>query len=228
VAPARPRLVLCDRPGAAQSELRVGGGALDRGSPDMAAAMVLDTVLGGSFTSRLVQNLREAHGYAYDVGAAMVAAESAAPLLLTTAVRTDATAAALGEIRGELGRLLREPVGDAELVRARALLHGQLVAGFSDGAGVAHLLADVIAHGVDGAWWSRLEAEVAAVDAPRLLAVAGRLCGPEHLTIVVVGDRRRVEPGLRALPGGAALEVRTADGGPAIPGTSRPVAASIK
>ena len=206
---ATARLVLVDRPGAAQSQVRVGGIGVSRTSPDFPPAMLLDTVLGGSFTSRLMQNLRERHGYTYDARADFVARDAPGALLVKTAVRTDATAAALGEILGELRRL-REPMKPDEIAKARAVVEGELIEGFSDGEGASLLLAAALAHGVGGDTWARLPDELAAIDAERLARDAARLIDAERLTVVVVGDRKEIERALATLAGAPPLEVRDA------------------
>ena len=201
------RVLLIDRPGAPQSELMVGHLGPRRGDPMLAPAILLQTVLGGSFTSRLVQNLRERHGYTYQVSARFDALAASGSLAVDAAVRTDATAAAVGEIVSEL-RAIRRPVSPAELERARALVTGGLVAGFAGGDGVLRFVGDLLAYDMPLDTWRRLPAKLAAIGRAPLAAAASRLLRPDALTIIIVGDRRAIEPGLRALRGLGPIEVR--------------------
>lgn len=197
---AAPRLVIVDRPGAAQSQLRVGGLGVPRASADFPSAALLGTVLGGSFTSRLVQNLRERRGLTYDVHAVLMARDAPGPLVVRTAVRTDATAVAVGEILAEV-RGLREPLPADEIARARAVMIGKLIEGFSTGESASRLLSSMLAHGAAPDDWARLPDELLARDGARLAADAARMVDPARLVVVVVGDRAAIEPSLAALPG---------------------------
>lgn len=217
------RLLLIDRPGAPQSEVRVGAVGVPLGSPDHPSLLLLTTVLGGSFTSRLNQNLRERHGYAYDVGARVAPSDGPSPLLVHTAVRTDATAAAVGEILAELARL-REPIAAGELDKARALLRAQLIDAFGDGGGASRLLADTLGHGLGPGALAEREAQLLGCDAARLGRDAVRFLDPARVTVVVVGDKARVAPSLASLPGRPPLEeiAAPAEAGRSSPASPRP------
>src|SRR5439155_13940259 len=119
------RFVLVDRPGAPQSEVRVGHVGIARAAPDYAQAALLEMILGGSFTSRLVQNLRERHGYTYGVHAEFKAFRAPGPFVIATAVRTDATADSVREILAELDAI-RAPIPVEELEKGRALVEQKI------------------------------------------------------------------------------------------------------
>lgn len=197
--PRPARVVLVDRPGAAQSQLRVGHIGAARGTPDFAALSLLETVLGGSFTSRLNLNLREKHGYSYGARASFELHSVPGPFVASTGVRTDATAAALKEMVAEIAGM-RAPLSEAELVKGRLLVINSIVEAFGDGSETTGYLADLATHRLPLDSWSKLPAELAALDVAALTRVAARAFHPEELTILVVGDRRVVEPELRALP----------------------------
>src|SRR5262249_9692009 len=114
-APHGPaRVVIVDRPGAPQSELRVGHLGLAWSTKDLAAPQLPETVLGGSFTSRLNQTLRERHGYSYGARAEFQLLRAPGPFVAAAAVRTDVTAAALRETVAELAAI-SAPIADDEL-----------------------------------------------------------------------------------------------------------------
>jgi zinc protease len=205
------RLVIVDRPGAPQTELRVGHVGIARASADFPAMYLLETVLGGSFTSRLNENLREKHGYTYGVRAHFFTDEAPGPFEVRTAVRTDVTAPAVQEIAAEL-RGMHAPIAADEASKGRALVRNALVDGFTGGSEAAGLLADLQLHGLPLDGWSRLPAALDALTAPLLARAAGRLFHPDALVIVAVGDAKKIEAALRRLPFVRAVEHRDADG----------------
>lgn len=221
-APAPPpRLVLVDRPGAAQTQIRVGGVGVGRASPDYPSLILLDSMLGGSFTSRLMQNLRERRGLTYSVDAHLEIHDGTGPVVVRTAVRTDGTALAVGEILAEL-RGLREAAPEAELRKGRAVIEGRLIEEFATGAGASRLLAAALGHGAGPQAFSRLTDELSALEPPRLAQDAARLLVPEHMVVAVVGDRAAIESSLAALPGRAPLELVDEDGEPLGAGAGGP------
>src|SRR5690606_9592448 len=113
------RVVIVDRPGAVQSELRVGHVGVPRSTPDFFPLLVMNTILGGAFTSRLNLNLREKQGFTYGVSSGFAMRRSAGPFLVSTAVQTEVTAAAVTEILREVEGIRAEPVRPAELEDAR-------------------------------------------------------------------------------------------------------------
>ena len=108
-------------PGAEQSQIRIGAVGVARSTPDYFALQVLNTVLGGSFTSRLNQNLREEHGYAYGAGSRFDMRLAAGPFTASAGVQTDKTAESLTEFFNEL-EAIAAPIGADELAKAKNYL----------------------------------------------------------------------------------------------------------
>ncbi len=123
------RVVIVDKPGAEQSQIRIGWIGVPRSTPDYFALQVLNTILGGSFSSRLNQNLREQHGYTYGAGSGFDMRLGAGPFYAAAGVQTDKTADALREFFNELNGILR-PVPPDELARARNYVALGFPAGF--------------------------------------------------------------------------------------------------
>ena len=194
-----PRIVLVDRPGASQSQIRVGHLGAARATPDFAALSLLETVLGGSFTSRLNLNLREKHGYTYGARASFDLRTVAGPFVASAGVRTDATAAALEQMIAEIDGI-KAPLSAAELQKGRLLVMNSIVEAFGDGSETSEYLADLVAHRLSPDAWSKLPAQLGALDLASITRAAARLFHPERLTILIVGDRRAIEPDLRRLP----------------------------
>ncbi|MGC4000152.1 MAG: pitrilysin family protein [Anaeromyxobacter sp.] len=200
--PARPapggRLVLVDRPGAPQTFIVAVRPAEVLDEPARAVRSAVNTVLGGSFTSRLNQNLREQHGYTYGVRSGFQVEGGQATFATLTSVQTEVTGPALVELRRELDGLAAGGPTSEETAKARELVRHDLV----EAAGTSHALAAFMAGAVrEGRPAGALAADAAAlarVDAAA--AVAEARSGPYGfggLTVVLVGDRARVLPQLQ-------------------------------
>jgi zinc protease len=209
--PQPARVVLVDRPGAPQSQVRVGHLGRDGKSPDFAPLTLLGTLLGGPFTSRLNQNLRERHGYVYHAHAGFWLKRSGGTLVAQYGVRTDATAAALKETVAEVAGM-RVPLSAADLDKGRSLMLQDIVETFGDANSAAQELARVVSFERPLDFWSHMPATLAALDVAAMTRAAQQLFFPERLIIVIVGDRKAVEPGLRRLPFVKTIEMRDADG----------------
>jgi predicted Zn-dependent peptidase len=196
--PAARRVVLVDKPGAAQSQIRIGWIGVPRKTPDFFALTVVNTILGGSFTSRLNMNLRETHGYAYGASSQFAMRRDAGPFVAAAGVQTDKTAESVREFFNEFAAI-RTPIPAGEFAKAQ----GNLALGFpGDFETTGDLLARLQAQTVLG-----LPEDVYATYVPKVLAVtaadASRVTAqyvqPGKFLVVVVGDRAKVEAPLRAL-----------------------------
>jgi predicted Zn-dependent peptidase len=206
-----PRFVLVDKPGAPQTVLRLVGKGVARSSPDRPPLSLLATVLGGSFTSRLNFNLRERNGYTYGASSRFVFLRRPGPFTAAASVFTKVTDAALGEFLKELGNLRTGEIKPDELTKARALLQQQISEALSTTAGTAGAYADLALYRLPLDEPARFTRALASADAARLRRLAARSIDPTHMTIVAVGDRKTIEPALRAA-GLPAPEVRDTDG----------------
>jgi zinc protease len=212
-APTKRRVILVDRPGAPQSAVRVGHLGVSAATADFPSLSVLEMVLGGSFTSRLTQNLREKHGYTYGINAKFELWRAPGPFVIRTAVRTDATAPALGEILAELARI-RAPLQLDELSKGRALVEDGIVEAMLHRSDAALLFALLAATDRPLALWNKLPEALAALRPQAVASAAKRLFLPDAATVVIVGDRAQIEKSLAALPLGAPIEHQDVDGNP--------------
>jgi zinc protease len=196
---ARPEIVVVDRPGAPQSELRVGCAAVPRVTPDHAALVLLNTILGGAFTSRLNLRLREEKGYTYGARSRFSFRAGPGPFIIGTAVFTHATAEAVQDILHEVQRLGEELVPAVELERAK----NYIVLGFprrlETGSAIAAHLGELHLHGLAADELSAFIERVRAVDAEELRAVAGRTLDPGRMVVAIAGDRTAIEAPLATL-----------------------------
>ncbi len=197
--PPRGRQVyLVDKPGAAQSQIRIGWVGAPRTTPDYYAIEVLNTILGGSFTSRLNQNLREQHGYTYGASSRFDFRAGAGPFFAAAGVQTDKTAEALREFFKELEGI-RQPVPADELERAKNYLALRFPRRFETTRGVASQLAELAIYQVPDDFFTTYVDRIQAVTAADVARVAARYIQPDRFLILVVGDRQAVEARVRAL-----------------------------
>ena len=212
--PAQPtRIVLVDKPGAAQSVITVGQIGAARNSPDFYALSVMNAVLGGQFSSRLNLNLREAKGYTYAARSMFDwRVRQPGPLLASTSVATAVTAPALVELLGEFrGVVGSRPVSRPELVFAKAFLARSYPADFETPEQIALSLETLVEYGLPGDFFGTYMPRIHAVSGEEVSRVAKKYLHADHLVIVIVADRAKVEPALRRLPVGKGLEIVRCD-----------------
>jgi len=202
-------IYLIDKPGAAQSEIRIGHPGVARTDAGYFRIIVLNTILGGSFTSRLNSNLREEHGYTYGAGSRYSMRRGAGPFQASAAVVSDKTDSAVVEFFRELERIRSEPVSAPELDRARNYVALGFPRRFETTGGTAGQIADLTVYGLDTGWLDGYVPAVLAVTTQQVMETAARHVRPASAVVVVVGDRASVEPALRALDL-APVEIRDA------------------
>ena len=190
-------LLLVDRPGAVQSQLRLSAPAVGRTDPRYPALQLANLALGGYFSSRLVENLREDKGYTYHASSSLELDPHGAVLAVETDVASEVTAPALLEARYELGRLAVVPPTDDEVESARRYLVGSLLISMTTQAGYASTVAALAAHGLSSAWVREHPARLEAVTTDEVAAAAAEFFAPTRFTGVVVADAARTGPGLQ-------------------------------
>ena len=213
--PAAPQLrsrkiYLVDKPGAPQSQIRIGWVGVPRSTPDYFALRVLNTVLGGAFTSRLNQNLRETHGYAYGANSTFDMRGSAGPFYAAAAVQTDKTAEALTEFFKELDAI-RAPIPADELEKAKSYVALLLPRTFETTQSLAGSLAQVFVFDLPADYYQTFTERVRAVTVADAERAAARYIQPDKFAVVVVGDLKVIEPRIRALNLGPIATVTIAD-----------------
>jgi zinc protease len=192
------RIVLVDRPGSVQSEIRVGQLGIDRRSPRYFSAIVLGAMLGGVFGSRLNLRLREELGYTYGARAGFDPRRAAGPFSAAAAVQTEVTADALREMVTLLTAVREAAPSDDELHETRDYLVGVFPLRFETTAGVAMAIEPVAVYGLPDDWWQAYRAHLEAVGADDVLAAARDLLRPDDYLMLVVGDADKVGAELEA------------------------------
>lgn len=208
-APATTRVWLVDKPNAAQSVILIGWPGVDRTSPDYAALQVMNTLLGGSFTSRLNMNLREAKGYTYGANSSFSYRVVPGPFAASTSVRTNVTDSSLIEIFREIRGVRDALVPDEELNRAKSNFELSIPGGLESTSQVAGQMASLGTFGLTLDELPRLAMRVRAVTAADVQRVARQYLTPDKAHVVVVGDLAKVKGPIEQLGLGTAtvLEV---------------------
>jgi zinc protease len=190
------RILLVDKPHAAQSEVRIGHSAPPRSTSDYFALSVMNTVLGGSFTSRLNTILRERMGVTYGASSRFRLRRNGGLFMAGAAVSSDAAARSAEVVVEEMDRLRSEPVPSEELLRAQSYIALGLPRSFETTSDIMTHVRDQILYGLPADYWQTYVDRVFAVTAEDLLAAAARHLHPEACTIVVVAEQKDVFRGL--------------------------------
>jgi len=207
----KAKIVLVDRPGAQQTMLRLLQLGVGRATPDYAALEVMNSELGGLFSSRINMNLREEHGFTYGASSQFVYRRSQGYFAVGGGIRTDATAPAVTEIFKEIRRMLDTPMAAEELALAKDS-QSRSLPGMFEGAGeAAGALAEIFLYDLAPDYYAKLPERLSAVTADDAEVVAKKYLHPEQMILVCVGDRAKIEPELKKLDLGA-IEIRDADG----------------
>lgn len=189
---------LVDKKQAPQSSLRLGRVGPGWPDPAYASNQVMNTLLGGSFTSRLNDNLREQHGYAYGAGSRFRRYLSGGLFYVASDVQADKTGPAVAEVFKELDRiLLPAPADDTERARSYAALG--YVGDFETTSQLADRIVDAVVYGLPDGFYEGFVPQALAVDSAGLQKAARAAIDPRRMALVVVGDRASVEAPLRAL-----------------------------
>jgi zinc protease len=212
----KPRVFLIDRPGAEQSQILAVTVAPPRSDPQHIRFEVLDTLLGGNFTSRLNMNLRESKHWSYGAGTRLTDAVGQGTFRAGGGVQTDKTAESMLEIRKELQEVIgqRKP-DEAELEFARDSIAIALPGSNETSNEIANSYAEIITFGLKDSYWNDLVGELNALTPALVNESAARLVHPDSLTWVVVGDLAKIETPVRALNFGEVTVLDT-DGRPVV------------
>ncbi len=185
-------LLLVNRPGAVQSQLRMSAQAVARTDPRYPALQLANLAFGGFFSSRLVENIREDKGYTYHARSYLEFTPSGATLLLDTDTASAATAAALLEIRYELGRLGLVPPTESEVDTVRKYAIGSLLIATSSQSGLASQVAALAGLGLGAEWLAEHPVRLAAVTTDEIAQAALDYFAPSNYTGVIVGDAEQL------------------------------------
>jgi predicted Zn-dependent peptidase len=196
----RPRIILLDRPGAPQAVVRVGQVGIARSDPDFDRLMLLNQVLGGQFTSRLNEKLREERGFTYGVRSSFDCRLGRGPFAIAASLQADKLAEALEDVHHEVQALVAgRPPSQAEIDDARrALVEGQ-ARQFETPSALVNRYAGVFIHGLPVDHFATFPERIAGVALDDVIAATHRQVDPNALAAVVVADVAQVHEPLKRL-----------------------------
>ena len=192
------KIFLIDKPGAAQSQIRIGWVGVPRSTPDYPTLQVLNTILGGAFTSRLNTNLRETHGYSYGAFSGFDERISAGTFSARAGVQTDKTAEALKEFFNEFAGILK-PIPAEELEKAKNYVALGFPSEFESTGDLARKLEEQVVHNLPEEYFPSYIRSVVQVTGPAVEKAAVQYIQPDKFAVVIVGDRKVIEEPIRAL-----------------------------
>jgi predicted Zn-dependent peptidase len=195
---SKRQVYIIDKPGAAQSQIRIGWVGVPRSTPDYPTLQVLNTILGGAFTSRLNTNLRETHGYSYGAFSGFEERISAGAFSARAGVQTDKTAEALKEFFNEFVGMLK-PVPGEELDKAKNYVALGFPAEFESTGDLARKLEEQVVHNLPDEYFPSYIRSIVQVTGPGVEKAAHQYIQPDKFAVVIVGDRKTIEAGVRAL-----------------------------
>ena len=218
IAPVAQRekssVFIIDRPGSIQSVIYVGNIAPPKANPNEQAIELMNKLLGGDFTSRINMNLREDKHWTYGARSSVSAARGPRPFVTMAPVQSDKTKEAMQELNNELhGIVATKPVTAAEFARVVSNQTLKLPGTWETQNSVAASLAEIVSFGLPDDYCQTYADKIRSLTRDDLAAAAKTVVQPDHLVWVVVGDRAKIEAGVRELNLG---EVRflDADGKP--------------
>ncbi|MBM3801758.1 MAG: insulinase family protein [Acidimicrobiia bacterium] len=211
---SKPVLYLMDRPGSLQSIIFAGHVAPPKANPDEIAIETVNNILGGSFTSRVNMNLREDKHWSYGAFTVLVGARGQRPFLAYAPVQTDKTKESAVELAKELRDVLSaRPITDEETAKALNNQTLELPGSWETMNAVSASIANIVRFGLPDTYYQTYAENVRQLKTPQLAAAAQKLLVPDKLVWVVVGDRAKIEAGIRELNLGE-IRLIDSDGNP--------------
>ncbi|HEX3527067.1 MAG TPA: pitrilysin family protein [Thermoanaerobaculia bacterium] len=188
-----------DRPGATQTELRLGHPGVARRDPDYIPLLLLNSLLGGKFTSRINMNLRERHGYTYGASTRFISRLQPGPFLVDAAVSTESAGAAAREVLHELRRIREDLVEPEEIDETRSYILGVFPYTFQTISDFAKRLETLAIYGLPSDYYDTYQERLTALSREELREAARRHLDPEHIAVVAVGPADTLVPQLEGL-----------------------------
>ena len=205
----RPLVYLMDRPGSLQSVIIAGNLAPPKANPNEVAIQTMNGVLGSDFSSRVNMNLREDKHWAYGAYTFFRDARGQRPFIAYAPVQTDKTKEAVVELDKELRGIVKDrPIEPVELSRAQASLTLTLPGSWETMGALSGAITDILSYGLDDRYYDTFAQKVRSQTIQSLTQVAAEVVHPDQLIWVIVGDRSKIEPGIRELKLG---EIRLID-----------------
>ena len=182
------KIILIDKPQAAQSEIRVGHIGVARNNEDFFALTLLNTILGGQFTSRINMNLRESKGYTYGARSGFAMNKYPGAFTISAPVKSSVTDSSLIEIMKEFNLIISENVTEKELQLAKNSIIRSLPQGFETPSQIASQISNLVVNNLPDDYYNTLVEKYSAISMEEILRVGKKYLSPNKSAIVIVGD----------------------------------------
>jgi predicted Zn-dependent peptidase len=202
--PAVPKVTgltihLVDRPGSVQSNIVITNPGPARSASDLPELNVMNATLGGGFSGRLFQNLREKHGWTYGAYSAFNMQKLAGDFSANAETRNEVTSPAIEETLKEIKRLQDEPVPAPELELQREYNVGNYLLSLENAGRTAQRVQDIELYGLEPDFYKRYAKRMASTTAEQVQAIAQKYLSTENVALVVVGEAKQVQPALEKI-----------------------------
>jgi zinc protease len=204
-------VVIVDKPDQTQTQVRIGGAGLPKGHPDAFAIAAFNTVLGGSFTSRLVTEIRVKRGLSYGASSHFVGLKSAGTFQVGSFTKTESTREILDVALAQLKRMREKGPTPAELKTAQSYVAGIYPARIETNESLASALTEVLIYGLPADWVQKFRDRLSAVTQKEAAAAAAKYLLKDPPAIVLVGKASEIAPLVKDLGKVTVLNVSDVD-----------------
>ncbi len=212
--PSKSTVFLIDKPGSPQSVILAGHVAPPKADPDDIAMNMLNSILGGTFTSRINMNLREDKHWSYGAGSAIVPARGQRPFIAYTSIQADKTKESVAEIKKELSDILTvRPATQEELDKVLQNEILGLPGSWETIGAVGSSISEIVTYALPDDYYQTYPDKLRNLKLMDMSKAAKKLLRPDQVVWIVVGDRAKVEPSLKELGFGEVKLIDT-DGKP--------------
>lgn len=209
----KPGIYIIDKPGATQSTIAAGVVGIDRNNPDYYAVQIMNSILGGGSSGRLFKVLREEKGYTYGASSSFSTRKGAGPFRAGGDFQTGSTKESVSELMNQINGIRGAiPVTQAELETSKVSVINSYPQGFETVGQVSAQLSNLIVYGLPDTYFNNYTTQINAVTLADVNRVANKYLDPSKMAIVIVGDRKVIEPKLNELS--YPILILDADGNP--------------
>jgi predicted Zn-dependent peptidase len=196
-APAKTYVAIVDRPASVQSVIKIATPvSLKPGAPDAIAASLMNNIIGGGFSSRLMQNLREKYGFTYGSRSSLTPNPIAGSFSAGASVRNEKTDSAIGQMLFELNRINTTIAADTEVTSLKNYMSGGFARSLESPATIAEFALNIARYGLPRDYYRNYLTRLAAVTPAQVQEVAKKYITPNNMVIVVVGNAKEISKGL--------------------------------
>lgn len=207
---ATPKIYILDKPGSVQSVI-LAGSVIPKKGEDEIAIVTMDNILGGVFTSRINMNLREDKHWSYGSGSSIINTQAQRPYLFYGMIQGDKTKESLQEMFKEIkGMITDKPATDEEIDKIKKNQILQLAGSWETAGRVAGSLVEMVSYNLPDNYFNEYAGRVQKLSKEEIQAAAKKTLMPNNLVWVVVGDRSKIEAGLKEI--GYEVNVINGDG----------------